>query len=75
MTSPEWSPTSGRPDQALKEEGELGVGGLWLPKVDNNMVLPVRVQVRHLVTTADVLHSWAGPAFGVKIDERSANPN
>jgi cytochrome c oxidase subunit 2 len=36
--------------------------------VDNKVVLPVDTNVRILVTASDVLHNWAVPAFGVKID-------
>jgi cytochrome c oxidase subunit 2 len=36
--------------------------------VDNEMVVPVNKVVRVLVTGADVIHAFALPAFGVKID-------
>lgn len=36
--------------------------------VDNELVVPVGKTVRLLVTAADVLHSFAMPAFGVKMD-------
>ena len=36
--------------------------------VDNEMVVPANTTVRLLVTGADVIHSFAMPAFGVKID-------
>nr|YP_009261955.1 cytochrome c oxidase subunit II [Tipula cockerelliana]AMN09081.1 cytochrome c oxidase subunit II [Tipula cockerelliana] len=36
--------------------------------VDNRIILPLNTQVRVLVSAADVLHSWAVPALGVKID-------
>jgi heme/copper-type cytochrome/quinol oxidase subunit 2 len=32
------------------------------------LVLPVNSYVRILVTAADVLHSWAVPSLGVKVD-------
>ena len=35
---------------------------------DTAMVVPVNSTVRVVVTGADVLHSWAMPAFGVKMD-------
>ena len=31
-------------------------------------MLPVETHIRVLVTAADVLHSWAVPSFGVKVD-------
>ena len=42
--------------------------GHRLLAVDVMLALPVRSHLRILVTGADVLHSWAVPAFGVKID-------
>src|ERR1043165_4752425 len=36
--------------------------------VDNEVVVPVNKVVRVQVTGADVIHSWAVPAFGVKMD-------
>ena len=36
--------------------------------VDNQLVVPVDTNVRVLITGADVIHSWAVPAFGVKKD-------
>jgi heme/copper-type cytochrome/quinol oxidase subunit 2 len=32
------------------------------------VVLPVSTHIRVLVTAADVLHSWAVPSLGVKVD-------
>lgn len=36
--------------------------------VDNDLVVPVNATVRLQVTAADVLHAFAMPAFGVKMD-------
>jgi cytochrome c oxidase subunit 2 len=36
--------------------------------VDNELVVPVNTNVRFYVTSTDVMHSWAVPAFGVKND-------
>jgi cytochrome c oxidase subunit 2 len=36
--------------------------------VDNEVVVPANTNVRFLVTSSDVMHSWAVPAFGVKHD-------
>ncbi len=35
---------------------------------DNDVVVPVNMTVRVLVTASDVLHAFAMPAFGVKVD-------
>ena len=49
-------------------EKENGYKPLRLLDVDNRIVVPVGAYVRLQVTAADVLHSWAVPAFGVKLD-------
>ncbi|MGQ3215086.1 cytochrome c oxidase subunit II [Shinella sp.] len=36
--------------------------------VDNELVVPVGKHVRLLVTAADVIHAYAMPSFGIKID-------
>lgn len=36
--------------------------------VDNEVVVPVNTTVRLLVTAGDVIHSFAMPAFGLKVD-------
>ena len=36
--------------------------------VDNRVVVPVQESIRALITSRDVLHSWALPSLGVKID-------
>lgn len=36
--------------------------------VDNYLVLPVQRHIKLLITSADVLHSWAVPSLGVKLD-------
>lgn len=41
---------------------------LRLLEVDNRVVLPSQTHIRVLVTSADVIHSWAVPSFGIKID-------
>lgn len=40
----------------------------YLLAVDNPMVAPVDTTVRMIVTGADVIHNWAMPAFGIKMD-------
>lgn len=36
--------------------------------VDNEVVVPVNTTVRLLITASDVIHAFAVPAFGVKVD-------
>lgn len=55
-------------DSYMIPEAELSLGQLRLLEVDNSVVLPMGVYVRINVTAADVLHSWAVPSLGIKID-------
>jgi len=52
----------------LKQEDDLELGELRLLEVDNRMVLPIQKHIRVIVTAADVLHCWAVPSLGVKMD-------
>jgi cytochrome c oxidase subunit 2 len=52
----------------LKDEDAAQKGEPRLLGADNHVVVPVDKVVRVLTTGADVIHSWAVPAFGVKMD-------
>lgn len=39
-----------------------------LLSVDRDIFVPVKTQIRVLVTASDVLHSWAVPSLGLKVD-------
>ena len=39
-----------------------------LLETDNRVVLPAATNIKVQVTASDVLHSWAMPSLGVKID-------
>jgi cytochrome c oxidase subunit 2 len=55
-------------DSYMIPEDELELGELRLLEVDNRIVLPQNTHIRVLVTAADVLHSWAVPSLGIKVD-------
>jgi cytochrome c oxidase subunit 2 len=55
-------------DSIMIDDENLEEGQLRLLEVDNRMVIPADTTVRLIVTASDVIHSWAVPAFGVKID-------
>jgi cytochrome c oxidase subunit II len=55
-------------DILMTPDEELVDGQPRLLTVDNPMVVPVDTFVRVLVTAGDVIHAFAMPAFGVKID-------
>lgn len=47
---------------------DLDKGQLRLLEVDKKLVLPSNTSIRLLITSDDVLHSWAVPALGIKVD-------
>ena len=49
-------------------EEELDEGYYRLLETTNRTVLPINSHIRALTTAADVLHSWAIPSLGVKMD-------
>ena len=55
-------------DSYLKDESDLELGEMRLLEVDNRLVLPIQKHIRVIVTAADVLHCWAVPSLGVKLD-------
>ena len=55
-------------DSYIVPTDELEKGALRLLEVDNSLILPTNVKTRVLVTSSDVLHSWAVPSLGVKVD-------
>ena len=55
-------------DSLMKQAKDLKGDEPRLLAVDNTMVVPVNKVVRVITTGADVIHSWAVPSFGVKID-------
>jgi cytochrome c oxidase subunit 2 len=55
-------------DSYLVPEDDLKDQNTRLLDVDNRLYLPIETNVRILLTAADVLHCWAIPALGVKLD-------
>lgn len=55
-------------DSYLLPEEDLLEGQMRLLDVDKPLILPEQTGIRLLVSASDVLHSWAVPSFGIKID-------
>nr|AIT99377.1 cytochrome c oxidase subunit II [Vespertilio sinensis] len=55
-------------DSYMIPTNELNPGQLRLLEVDNRVVLPTELTIRMLITSEDVLHSWAVPSLGLKTD-------
>jgi cytochrome c oxidase subunit 2 len=74
VTGKQWFWSYGYPDSKFEfdslmvQEKDLKPGQMRLLAVDNEMVVPVNKVVHVLVTGADVIHSFAVPSFGVRMD-------
>jgi cytochrome c oxidase subunit II len=55
-------------DSYMVLEEDLLPGQHRLLETDNQLVLPSWTQIRFLITSDDVIHSWAVPSFGIKVD-------
>ena len=55
-------------DSYMLPEEDLEAGQLRLLEVDQRVVVPVNTHIRMILTAADVLHSWAVPSLGLKVD-------
>jgi len=74
-TGKQWYWTYGYPDEGkfefdslMIQDKDLKPDQPRLLSVDNEMVVPVEKIVRVQITGSDVIHSFAVPSFGVKID-------
>nr|YP_009589351.1 cytochrome c oxidase subunit II [Ectophylla alba]QBL75928.1 cytochrome c oxidase subunit II [Ectophylla alba]QZP40538.1 cytochrome c oxidase subunit II [Ectophylla alba] len=55
-------------DSYMIPTSDLKAGDLRLLEVDNRVVLPMETTIRMLISSEDVLHSWAIPSLGLKTD-------
>nr|YP_187592.1 cytochrome c oxidase subunit II [Astropecten polyacanthus]BAD86700.1 cytochrome oxidase subunit II [Astropecten polyacanthus] len=55
-------------DSYMIPTSDLISGNPRLLEVDNRLILPSQTPIRVLVSSSDVLHSWAVPSLGIKMD-------
>nr|YP_010338844.1 cytochrome c oxidase subunit 2 [Madagascaria erythrocladioides]UNJ18794.1 cytochrome c oxidase subunit 2 [Madagascaria erythrocladioides] len=55
-------------DSYMLPEEDLELGYLRMLEVDNHVVVPVNTHIRLIISSADVLHSFAVPSLGIKTD-------
>lgn len=55
-------------DSYIKNIDNLVIGSIRLLEVDNRLVLPLGLSIRFLLSSSDVIHSWALPFFFIKLD-------
>ena len=55
-------------DSYMVPDSDLELGQFRLLDVDNKVVIPTDTHIRLIITGADVIHSFAVPSLGLKID-------
>nr|QLY90266.1 cytochrome c oxidase subunit II [Glossiphonia concolor] len=55
-------------DSYMTPSNQLNMGDYRLLEVDNRLIMPANLNIRMMLTAADVIHSWAVPSLGVKMD-------
>jgi len=55
-------------DSIIKDDKKLKRGYLRLLECNETLVLPTKKPIRVLISSSDVLHSWAVPSLGLKLD-------
>ena len=55
-------------DSYIVPADEILLGRLRLLEVDNRLFMPININIRLSITSGDVLHSWAVPSLGIKVD-------
>ena len=55
-------------DSYMIPTDSLTKGSFRLLEVDNRVILPIVENIKVLITSSDVIHCWAVPSLGVKLD-------
>jgi cytochrome c oxidase subunit 2 len=55
-------------DSYIVPDTDLEEGGLRMLEVDNRVIVPELTHIRFVVTSGDVIHSFAVPSLGIKSD-------
>lgn len=55
-------------ESVIINESDLIKGRRRLLETDTSLILPYNVVIRFLISSSDVLHSWAVPEMGIKVD-------
>nr|WMV00313.1 cytochrome oxidase subunit II [Maoricicada campbelli] len=55
-------------DSYMKSTVDMKKNEFRLLDVDNRVILPFNIQIRLLISSFDVIHSWAMPSMSLKVD-------
>nr|UNO54224.1 cytochrome c oxidase subunit 2 [Dermacentor nuttalli] len=55
-------------DSFMIPELEMNLNSIRLLETDNNLVIPMNTNIKFLISSTDVIHSWTIPSLGLKMD-------
>nr|UYL27173.1 cytochrome c oxidase subunit II [Rhipicephalus sanguineus] len=55
-------------DSFMIPEPEMMKNSFRLLDTDNNLVIPINTNIKYLISSMDVIHSWTIPSLGIKMD-------
>nr|WLE69983.1 cytochrome c oxidase subunit II [Aphidius gifuensis] len=55
-------------DSFMIQDNFIDLGNYRLLEVDNHLIIPYNMNIRFLVSSVDVIHSWAISSLGIKVD-------
>nr|YP_010350386.1 cytochrome c oxidase subunit II [Ixodes hirsti]UOK09867.1 cytochrome c oxidase subunit 2 [Ixodes hirsti] len=55
-------------DSFMIPTSDMTLNSFRLLEVDNRLVVPFNMNIKYMITSADVLHSWTIPSQGMKMD-------
>lgn len=55
-------------DSYITQTNDLSLGDFRLLEVDNRPLVPYKTNILAITTSSDVIHAWALPSIGVKMD-------
>nr|YP_010577083.1 cytochrome c oxidase subunit II [Japetella diaphana]UZN92529.1 cytochrome c oxidase subunit 2 [Japetella diaphana] len=55
-------------DSYMIPSNELNKGWYRLLETDHHLIMPMKTNTRMIISSSDVIHSWAVPSLGVKVD-------
>nr|WEI30804.1 cytochrome c oxidase subunit II [Rhipicephalus turanicus] len=55
-------------DSFMIPESEMMKNSFRLLDTDNNLVIPINTNIKYLISSMDVIHSWTIPSLGIKMD-------
>nr|YP_010535794.1 cytochrome c oxidase subunit II [Rhipicephalus zambeziensis]QLD97338.1 cytochrome c oxidase subunit 2 [Rhipicephalus zambeziensis]QLD97351.1 cytochrome c oxidase subunit 2 [Rhipicephalus zambeziensis]UYB78849.1 cytochrome c oxidase subunit II [Rhipicephalus zambeziensis] len=55
-------------DSFMIPEAEMSKNSFRLLDTDNNLVIPINTNIKYLISSMDVIHSWTIPSLGIKMD-------